>query len=1169
MDEMSDADVEATNSEPLPEPNLVPDTRKEQLLESGTSIDFAFLKDQVLPKIDDEEVLHYGAYTWEINDYKKLVEDKVRSPIFKVGDWEFDILLFPKGNANNNIALYLEPQPEKKLNELTGEEEPVDPDWYVCAQFTLVISNPRDAKNCIVNTSQQRFGKYATDWGFSNFTDLRALYNSRRDLNGPLLYDDKLNITAFVKILKDTTGVLWHNFLDYDSKKETGFVGFKNQGATCYLNSLLQSYFFTKSFRKAVYQIPTEGESPNDSVPLALQRIMYQLQRSDEAVDTLELTKSFGWDTGDAFTQHDVQELNRILMDRLEARMKGTEVENVLNKTFVGKMKSYIKCINVDYESSRIEDFWDIQLNVKNLKNLEESFQNYIEVEVMDGENQYAAQDYGLQDAKKGVIFTEFPRVLHLQLKRFEYDFDYDSLVKINDRHEFPESIDLSPYLEKSDGTCMYDLHGVLVHSGDISTGHYYAMIKPGKNDNWYRFDDDRVWRVTKREALDANFGVDSLDPNTLSRMTKAQIQNYQIRRHTSAYMLVYIKRSEVDDVLQEVTDKDVPDYISTKVDEELEELARKRKELEELHLYINVNIYTNDLFKRYEGFDLGANSRFVQPDLYTDNDYPYTIKALKTKKFTELLPEIREKFGFHPDRINFWAMAYRRNQTLRPAHQIQIDDLTVEELFHEKFSKKHSSMNIWIEQPEIELFTTLPESLRQPIQDVEVGDDENLIESQKLYLFLKYFDVAKQSLTGVTHMIVNEDSTLESIVPAVKAALKIAENEQVLFFEEINQGSVEEINPSSTFYKSELGTGDILCVQKAAPDIDLMSDDPPDVYPFYRTADQFYTFLAYRIHVNIAAMRAPPEDDYVVVDENTKHDDFDIWISKLAPYDELATRIGRKIGKDPNHLRIFANYNGHRIPLHSRMSVGHVVPKDLSPDMMPLFEYEILSVALKQLENMTAVKVHWLASGYCHYSDYEFLIEKEVKAEDLIDKLQAKIGFPEQDKANVLMWTNIDNRFGRVIFPNNSFDVFESGDLLFAAILPDEKRVLEERYFNDDGAELIDDEDEQPPRLAAVLQFYKRPSNLHGISFMFELLPGEPLSQTKERLQKKMGLGQKEFSKAQLCLWAMSTRDPVYISDDNLILYDEIADEEYLCIDLPDRTSRMGGHQGGGISIR
>lgn len=56
--------------------------------------------------------------------------------------------------------------------------------------------------------------------------------------------------------------------------------------------------------------------------------------------------------------QHDVQEFNRVLQDNLENKMKGTKAEGSIAKLFVGKMKSYIKCVNVDYESSRVEDYY-------------------------------------------------------------------------------------------------------------------------------------------------------------------------------------------------------------------------------------------------------------------------------------------------------------------------------------------------------------------------------------------------------------------------------------------------------------------------------------------------------------------------------------------------------------------------------------------------------------------------------------------------------------------------------------------------------------------------------------------------------------------------------------------------------------------------------------------
>ena len=297
-----------------------------------------------------------------------------------------------------------------------------------------------------------------------------------------------------------------------------------------------------------------------------LQRLFYQLQTSNTAVGTAELTKSFGWETRHIFEQQDVQELSRKLMERMEEKMKGTQAENVLPHIFSGKIKTYISCINVSYESSRIEDFWDVQLNVSGNKDLLQSFEDYINVEKMDGDNKYyAGEVHKLQDANKGVIFVGFPDVLHLQLKRFEYDIAKDTMMKVNDRYEFPEVFDAAPYLsEDSDRSepWTYQLHGVLVHSGDLNAGHYYAFLKPNKDGWFYRYDDDKVTKATRREVLEENFG--GAFPTLNGHLRSPLQKKSPVLRPNSAYMLVYIRQSRLDKILTPVTRLDIPAHLRT-----------------------------------------------------------------------------------------------------------------------------------------------------------------------------------------------------------------------------------------------------------------------------------------------------------------------------------------------------------------------------------------------------------------------------------------------------------------------------------------------------------------------------------------------------------------------------------------------------------------------------
>lgn len=69
-------------------------------------------------------------------------------------------------------------------------------------------------------------------------------------------------------------------------------------------------------------------------IALQLQRLFVRLQTAGrqgedgvqgvQAVETTAVSQAFGWDEAEAFTQHDVQELLRVLFDALEAELKGT-----------------------------------------------------------------------------------------------------------------------------------------------------------------------------------------------------------------------------------------------------------------------------------------------------------------------------------------------------------------------------------------------------------------------------------------------------------------------------------------------------------------------------------------------------------------------------------------------------------------------------------------------------------------------------------------------------------------------------------------------------------------------------------------------------------------------------------------------------------------------------
>ena len=88
---------------------------------------------------------------------------------------------------------------------------------------------------------------------------------------------------------------------------------------------------------------------------------------------------------------------------------------------------------------------------------------------------------------------SSLPKYLIIHLMRFQTDKSYARSV-ITKKEEFVDfqinDLDLSSfYSGDSPTSCIYDLYGVIHHSGTIDFGHYYATIRDDlKSDDWFLF---------------------------------------------------------------------------------------------------------------------------------------------------------------------------------------------------------------------------------------------------------------------------------------------------------------------------------------------------------------------------------------------------------------------------------------------------------------------------------------------------------------------------------------------------------------------------------------------------------------------------------------------------------------------------------------------------------
>ncbi|KAJ5777163.1 hypothetical protein N7520_000409 [Penicillium odoratum] len=333
-----------------------------------------------------------------------------------------------------------------------------------------------------------------------------------------------------------------------------GYAGLKNLSNTCYLNSLMTQLFMNVEFRDFMLRLQVVDGDSSQVLLEETQKLFAWMQntwtKSFDPQAFVESIRTYDNEAIDVTVQMDVDEFYNLLFDRWEAQIVDSKCKKKFRSFYGGQLVQQIKSKECSHISERLEPFSAIQCDIKGKANLEESLQAYVEGEIMQGDNKYSCTACGRHvDAVKRACLKDVPDNLIFHLKRFDFDMVSMTRSKINDEFQFPDRIDMTPYNVEylSDPEMLaepdvFELVGVLVHTGTAESGHYYSYTRErpsAGSASWVEFNDSDVSRFDPSTIADQCFGGHGETMHSMGGVHISKVWN--------AYMLFYQRVSMMD----------------------------------------------------------------------------------------------------------------------------------------------------------------------------------------------------------------------------------------------------------------------------------------------------------------------------------------------------------------------------------------------------------------------------------------------------------------------------------------------------------------------------------------------------------------------------------------------------------------------------------------------
>ncbi|KAL8029539.1 hypothetical protein ABFX02_14G230900 [Erythranthe guttata] len=694
-------------------------------------------------------------------------------------------------------------------------------------------------------------------------------------------------------------------------------------------------------------------------------------------------------------------------------------------------------------------------------------------------------------------------------------------MIKINDRYEFPLQLDLDrengKYLSPdADRTVrnLYTLHSVLVHSGGVHGGHYYAFIRPTLSSEWYKFDDERVTKEDMKMALEELYGGE--EEHLMQANPGINNTHFKFTKHSNAYMLVYIRESDKDKIMCQVEEKDIAEHLRERLKREQEEKEQKKKEKAEAHLYSIVKVACDEDFN----WQIGKHVFF---DL-VDHDKVRSFRVQKLMPFNIFKEEVAKEFGIPVQFQRFWLWAKRQNHTYRPSRPLTH--------FEEAQTVGHvRDLCNKVQNAELKLFL-----------EVELGPDLRPITlpdrvKDDILLFFKLYDPEKEELRYVGRLFVKDIGKPIDILTKLNEMAGYAPDEDIEIYEEIKfDPSVmcEHINKMSTFKSSQLEDGDIVCFQKSLPAEVSQRLRCPNVPSFFE----------YRHNLQVIHFR--PLD-------KPKEDAFCLQLSKLDTYDEVVERAAQQLGvDDPSKIRLTSNNSYSQQPKPHPIKYRGV---DNLLDMLlhynqtsDILYYEVLDMPLPELQGLRTLKVAFRNATNNEMDIHNIRLPKESTVSDVLDdvRMKAKLSHPEAELRLL------------EVFTHRIYKIFSSSEKI---------ESINDNYWTLRAEEIPEEEKNLGPHdcLIHVYHFMNEENQNQmkiqnfGDPFLLAIHEDETLAHIKNRLQKRLLVPDEEFSKWKFA--SVSQGRAEYLEDSDILFTrlqrSGVAWEQYLGLEHIDNTPK------------